>query len=273
MAVLIHLSDLHFGRADREITSAVIEVVEKLQPDCILISGDLTQRARIAEYREAVGFIKRLPTQAVIIPGNHDIPLDRIFERFFSPWEKWKQYIGTPLDPVITTKEYLVFGVNTVRRAGWYLDWSRGRLSDEQLGTIPAILHKYKEDGLRILMTHHPFYLPEKFENRHLVENGKEAVSIFSENGGDIIVSGHIHAGLNTLVDGVVIVQAGTAISTRREPNYGNSFNVIEGNRQRLAVSVWCWEGTGFSCVARTAYKRMAGKWQMTTVSEKCEAA
>ena len=85
MRVLVHLSDLHFGRIDRALLSPLARRVLALRPDLVVVSGDLTQRAKSAEFRDARRFLDTLPAPLLVVPGNHDIPYYNVFQRFFQP--------------------------------------------------------------------------------------------------------------------------------------------------------------------------------------------
>ena len=85
MSRLIHLSDLHFGKDRPDLLTPLLESVNAFDPDLVIISGDLTQRAREKEYRAARAFIDRINAPVLSVPGNHDIPLHRPFTRFLTP--------------------------------------------------------------------------------------------------------------------------------------------------------------------------------------------
>ena len=60
MGTIVHLSDLHFGRVDPKIVAPLVRTVETAAPDLVVVSGDLTQRARGGQFREARRFLDRL---------------------------------------------------------------------------------------------------------------------------------------------------------------------------------------------------------------------
>src|SRR5689334_9194071 len=99
MRTLLHLSDLHFGRVDAALLDPVADFARQLQPDCVVVSGDLTQRARSAEFTQAREFLDRLAAPQVVVPGNHDVPMTNPLARFASPFEKWRKFIGAELEP------------------------------------------------------------------------------------------------------------------------------------------------------------------------------
>src|ERR1700730_9132414 len=115
MRTLVHLSDLHFGRVDERVIGPLISAVTEIKPDLVAISGDLTQRARSEQFREARAFLDALPQPQIVRAGNHDVPLHNIFTRFLRPLAKYKRYITDDLQPVYSDDEMVVVGVNTAR--------------------------------------------------------------------------------------------------------------------------------------------------------------
>src|SRR3954447_10395498 len=71
---IAHISDLHFGGyADLQQIEALEEFLPSLQLTALVISGDVTQRARHGEFQAAHVFLHRMrmKTRALIVPGNH----------------------------------------------------------------------------------------------------------------------------------------------------------------------------------------------------------
>src|SRR5688500_4132876 len=99
MRVLVQLSDLHFGRTDPRLVETVIREVGELAPAVVVVSGDLTQRARPEQFAEARRFLDRLPQPKVVVPGNHDVPLYNLFARFFRRLDRYKSFITSDLEP------------------------------------------------------------------------------------------------------------------------------------------------------------------------------
>jgi 3',5'-cyclic AMP phosphodiesterase CpdA len=99
MRTLVHLSDLHFGRVDEALLAPLIEQVNAIGPDIAVVSGDLTQRARSEQFKQARRFLDALPTPQIIVPGNHDIPLHNVFDRFARPLDKYRRFISNDPEP------------------------------------------------------------------------------------------------------------------------------------------------------------------------------
>src|SRR5215216_1335726 len=115
MRTLVHLSDLHFNRINGSVIAPLIERVRGIKPDLVAVSGDLTQRARSAQFKEARRFLDALPRPQIVVPGNHDVPMYNLFARFFKPLTKYQRYITNDLEPFYFDGEIAVLGINTAR--------------------------------------------------------------------------------------------------------------------------------------------------------------
>ena len=245
MRTLVHLSDLHFGRVDQELLAPLRELVERIAPDVLVVSGDLTQRARPEQFEEARAFLDTLPGPQIIVPGNHDISLYNVFRRFVLPLARYKRYITDDLDPVYIDDEIAVLGVNTARS----LTIKDGGDSRQQVEGIRKCLSGLDPALTRIIVTHHPFDLPEHFEERDLVNRAPMAMKVFAETGVDILLAGHMHAShagstaerYEISEYAALVVQAGTATSTRGRGEV-NSFNVIRVEQQKVEIDRYGWD-------------------------------
>ena len=240
MRTLVHISDIHFGRVDYAIVERLREKIGALAPDLIVVSGDLTQRARSAQFIEARDFLESLPQPQIVVPGNHDIPMHNVFARFVTPLEKYKKYITADLQPFFADEEIAVIGINTARS----LTVKDGRINDDQIAGIRAKMCGLDSQMLKIVVTHHPFDLPAGFDEDDIVNNAARAMPQIADCGADVFLSGHLHvshishtAERYKLDSGrsALVIQAGTATSTRGRGE-ANSFNVIEFESPRLVI-------------------------------------
>lgn len=266
MRSIVHLSDLHFGRVDAALLAPLRALVERLEPDVVVVSGDLTQRARSAEFQQARHFLDSLPGPQVVVPGNHDVPLYNVFSRFLTPLLKYRRYLTSDLSPEYVDDEIAVLGINTARS----LTFKDGRISHEQIDALRTRLGQLPQGLTRIIVTHHPFDLPPNFNAKDLVDRAPLALTMFAECGVDLLLAGHLHASVtgNTAerykIDGyaALMVQAGTATSTRGRGE-SNSFNVlrVEGSNIRVERYGWNEAHRDFEKVSTEAFERAGGVW------------
>ena len=176
MRKIVHLSDIHFGRVDRNVVERVIETINEIGPDIVVVSGDLTQRAKTSEFIEAKQFLDKLPKPQIVVPGNHDVPLYNVFDRFFRPLEKFRQYITEDLTPTFVDQEMAIVGVNTARS----LVVKGGRVNRQQITHIQNIMCDVPQEALKVVVTHHPFDVPEHHDERDIVGRARLAMSLSS---------------------------------------------------------------------------------------------
>ncbi|MEO5859338.1 MAG: metallophosphoesterase [Pyrinomonadaceae bacterium] len=240
MRKIAHISDLHFGAADELVAERLIECVTLLEPDLVICSGDLTQRARTTQFEAARAYFARLPQPQLIIPGNHDVPMYNVYDRFVNPLEKYERIITGELEPFISDDEIAVAGINTARS----LTIKGGRIGREQVKRLRDKMSQFPDAMLKIIVTHHPFDVPDGEDEDDIVGRAKELLPMIAESGADVFLSGHLHkshighsARRYKLDDGysALIIQAGTAIS-KRGRGEENSFNLLEFQHPHLTV-------------------------------------
>ena len=245
MRTIVHLSDIHFGRVDEGLISPLLETVEELKPDLVAVSGDLTQRGRSAQFRAAREFLDNLPKPQIIVPGNHDVPLYNVYARFFTPLDNYRRYITDDLWPMFVDDEMVVVGVNTARS----LTFKGGRINETQIAWLRERLCRVDDRVVKVIVSHHPFDVPEGRDERELVGRARLAIAAIAECGADLLLSGHLHLSHtgNTAsryrISGysALIVQAGTATSTRGRGEV-NSFNVLYLDHPTIVVKRMLWQ-------------------------------
>ncbi len=264
MRTIAHLSDLHFGRTDPDVVRGACEAVNRMKPDLVVISGDLTQRARSHQFRAARAFLDRLPKPQIVVPGNHDIPLWNIFARSLSPLRKYRRIVTRDLEPFFADGEIAVLGLNTARS----LTIKDGRINRRQVDLAVARFSAGAPHCVRVLVTHHPFDQPDKGDAGDIVGRAVMAMGAIGSRV-DLILSGHLHLGrtgssaVRYPGSGALIVLAGTATSTRVRGGEPNAFNriVLDGDRLTLERFEWDTATQAFSPAATETFHRSQGVW------------
>ena len=269
MRTVVHLSDLHFGRIDPATLGPLEAAVKALAPHAVVVSGDLTQRAKAAQFREARAFLDRLPKPQVVVPGNHDVPLYRVWERFLAPYGKYRSHFSRDLEPMFQDDEMVLVGVNTARA----LTFKNGRINEEQIESIRKRLAPYGERMLKVVVTHHPFDLPDKpheDEEEELVGSARAAMEAFARSGVDVLLAGHLHVSDALATSArydlpgyaALAVQAGTATSTRGRGE-SNAFNVLRMAHDAVAVERHEWrpDSGAFVHAGTESFRREGQRW------------
>jgi 3',5'-cyclic AMP phosphodiesterase CpdA len=268
MARLIHLSDLHFGAHDPAIVDAVEQQVNEADPDLVVISGDLTQRAKTEQFQQACRFLERLRDNGhdvLAVPGNHDVPLYDVLRRFLSPLTRYMRFVDDTLCPLYELPGATVLGINTARS----FTFKDGRISHEQMEFIRKTFERTDPQAMRILVTHHPlFALPVGEELARAVGRSELALDAIGEAGVDMLLAGHNHlASIHSAKDLVtragpaLVIQAGTATSTRvrEQPQ---SFNRIETGENSATVTVFTWRGEDFAAEDTQKFEQQGDHWR-----------
>jgi 3',5'-cyclic AMP phosphodiesterase CpdA len=267
MTLLLQISDTHFGTERPQVVAALLRLVDALSPDLVVLSGDITQRARRRQFAAARAFVDALgATPTLVVPGNHDIPLFNPLARLCYPYANHQRVFGADLEPAFESPELLVLGVNTTR-AYRHKD---GEVSMQQIRRVAARLEAALASQLRIVVTHQPVAVTRAQDEKNLLHGRERAVQRWARAGADLILGGHIHLPyvlpLHDTFAGLTrrmwAVQAGTALSWRTRGSIDNSVNVIrhdasvsegDGGARRTMVERWDYSDTNeaFEMIAR----------------------
>ena len=269
MPRLAHLSDLHFGAHDERLVEAVEKSIDELRPDLVVISGDFTQRARTEQFKEACEFLERLQHsghEVLGVPGNHDVPLYDVLRRFLSPLARYRRFIDDNLCPFVELPGIAVLGINTARS----LTFKDGRINQDQVAFIRETFSRTPSDSFRILVTHHPlFALEVANESTRAIGRQELALDAVQEAGVDMLLAGHNHhasshsaSDLVTRAGGALVVQAGTATSTRLREQQ-QSFNIIDVADAAVTITVNGWNGENFVAEDAQLYSWEQGRWRI----------
>lgn len=266
---ILQISDLHFGPPFvPEVGEALLKLAPEINSDAIVISGDLTQRAKPEQFREAKRFLERLPAAPqLVIPGNHDVPLYRIRERLQEPLKEYREHITEELNPVLHLEGAVIVGLDSTapRRS-----ITNGRIHQWQLDLCEKSFTGLPSETTRIVVAHHHFAPAPDYLHDSTMPGSRRAMERFQQMGVEMVMGGHLHRAYigNSLdfypgVDrehGIIIVQSGTSTSRRgrgREREK-NSFNLIEVHQETFEITHYMYfdETHGFVPMSRHLFNR-----------------
>ena len=239
MSVVLQISDPHFGTEQPLVVEALVAMARQQRPDLLVLSGDITQRARPAQFRAARAVIDRLGAPLLAIPGNHDIPLFNLWARLRHPYARHTAAFGSDLEPVHLSPDLMVACVNTTR--AWR--HKHGEVSPAQIERVAGILANATPAQLRVVVVHQPAAVARAEDAPNLLRGHAGALQRWAAAGADLVMGGHIHlpyvvdiVNAQGLVDRMPVpgrtrplwvVQAGTAVSSRVRKGVPNSVNLL----------------------------------------------
>lgn len=260
MLSILHISDLHFGpHYLPEVGQALLRVAHELPVDVLVASGDFTQRARREQFQEAREYLDALPpAPMVLVPGNHDVPVYRAWERLTNPYGHYRRHISEELDQAVSVDGACFVGLNSTAPLRAI---TNGRVHRRQLDYCAEALADAPEGALRAVVAHHHFAPAPDYERTDVMPRARRALDRFQELGVELILGGHLHrAYIGNSLDiypgsdrehGIIIAQSGTTTSRRgrAREREKNSFNFIQVDRDTLTVTHYVY----FSALGRFA--------------------
>ena len=227
MSVVLHISDTHFGSEQPAVVQALVQLAHHQKPDLVVLSGDITQRARPEQFSAARQFLGSLAAPALVLPGNHDIALFDLWARLTRPYARYSAAFGPLLEPVHQSHDLLVLGVNTTRAARH----KHGEVSTAQIERVAHMLAQATPQQLRLVVVHQPVAVTRTSDVKNLLRGHAPALAAWAAAGADLVLGGHIHLPYTLAVPGLArpvwAVQAGTAVSTRLRAGLPNSVNLL----------------------------------------------
>lgn len=262
MSLVLQISDPHFGTVQPAVAEALVQLAHEQRPDVLVLSGDITQRARPQQFADARAFCDRLAIPAMLaLPGNHDIPLFNLWQRAFSPYQSYLGAFGPQIETTLRTAAVRVIGVKTTRR------WrhKNGEVSAVQIERVVAELQEAGPGQLRVVVVHQPVMVLRAEDEHDRLRGWEPAVRAWAAAGADIVMGGHIHlpyvcemsSQLAGLGRRIWCVQAGTALSTRVRREAPNSVNLL----RHEAGQPSCW-------VERWDHVSASGRFELAHSSE-----
>ena len=224
--LIVQLSDIHVGSQFKPKTFAkVVDEVNKLKPDAIIITGDLTNEGLINEYKECKKLVSKFKAKKIItISGNHDYRNTGYlaFRKFF-PF----QTINELDDNVV------IVTLGTARP-----DRNEGEVGYRQNLWLERTMSKYKNKIKILAMHHHLVGIPDTGSDRLTVIDAGDILRTILQTNVNLVLCGHKHRPWVWNFKNLQIVNAGTASSERVRGLFENTYNIITIKEDKVLVDL-----------------------------------
>jgi 3',5'-cyclic AMP phosphodiesterase CpdA len=240
---IVHISDVHVGDADTALLNQARQAISNLDPDLIVLSGDITQAGRRREYVEAAEFLGGMPAPIVAAPGNHDAPVFDPIARITRPYHRFRSL------PVVdrwhsADKTAGVAAISTARAIQARLDWSQGVY---RLEALRAALAAAEACHWRVVVAHHPPVTHEGAWVRSDARRGREALEILSPRKQTLLLCGHAHGfKMVSLGQPSSAFIVAPTLASGRPRDGGHGFVVLDLTPERVEISLHLKQGPDF---------------------------
>lgn len=232
MVLIFHASDLHFGAQDQAALDWFMAEARLYRPHAIVITGDLTMRARHREFAAARDWLAALPAPVSVEVGNHDLPYFNIAARFLAPYKRFalvERFIERPLDLI----DVEIVPLMTTARMQWRLNWSKGRVARSRLDAALSRLRESRRRH-RLVACHHPL-VETGTRGTARTHGGPAALAALARAGATAVLSGHVHDPFDRLVEAgghrIRLVGAGTLSERVRDSAPSYNAITVEGEK------------------------------------------
>jgi 3',5'-cyclic AMP phosphodiesterase CpdA len=261
-ARLLHVSDLHAGtHEEREVERALARLVERLDPQLVVASGDLAHRGRPEQLEGAAELLRSLGPPVLAVPGNHDLPYTPA--RFVRPWTAFERVWETT-EPTASAPGLHVVGLNSARP----FRHQGGALSRAQLERAAERLAAAEAGALRVAVLHHHLIgAPWRAARKRPVSRRNHVLRALLDAGADLILAGHIHqAAVSERHDfevvgdeahtAVVAVAPGLGQPRPRRLGEARGLHLHEADAEAIVVRTFRWSRGDWTLTAERRFLR-----------------
>jgi 3',5'-cyclic AMP phosphodiesterase CpdA len=251
---ILHLSDLHFGSlAEIEQVESLERTIPDLRPDAVVISGDLSQRARHGEFQRArvLAQVAARTAPVLVIPGNHDVSW---WVRPLVPfakgplYAKYRRYFGADVAPTLALPGALIASASTSHGAAWGSLTLRvrdvavkGHLPKREIARVGALFAAAPPEQARVLVVHHNV-LRGDISRRMGLARWRQAQRRIAASGADVVLCGHDHQEGAELLDGRVVVSTAGTLCQRTRGGRPTSFNFVTIEPTAVHITFFRWD-------------------------------
>ena len=211
---LVQISDIHIGSFFRQdIFDLVVKEVNEIDPDAIIISGDLTDEGLLVQFEHARNEIARFNCQnKIILAGNHDYRHTGylIFKKLF------------PSKLIYEFDDAVILTLGTARP-----DRDEGEVGYRQNQWLEKNMKKYTQKVKIVAMHHHLIGIPDTGTDKIIILDAGDTLRSCLQSKVDLVLCGHKHRPWLWRLGSLNIAYAGTASSSRFRGFFENAYNIV----------------------------------------------
>ncbi|MCA1199828.1 metallophosphoesterase [Sphingomonas sp. R647] len=231
MTRLFHVSDIHFGAEDRAALDWFADRVAEEQPDAVIVTGDLTMRARQHEFAAAQAWLEALGRPITVEVGNHDLPYFNPWARFVTPYRRF-QALERMIERPLELRGVSIVPLKTTARAQLRLNWSKGYVSGRAINRTLTQVADAPDGHIVLIACHHPL-VEAGTRSTSNTRGGRAALEALAAAGAHGVLTGHVHDAFDithpTATGPVRLIGAGTLSERVRDtrPSF-NELRVVD---------------------------------------------
>ena len=217
MTVIAHISDLHISDIafDEEIFMKAVSEINNLQPDMIVLTGDITNNGYYREFKQAMKYLELFEAPLFAVPGNHD-------SRNLG-YQSFEELVGERSWKLTKENDFTVIGLDSSS-------------PDEDRGYIGLPQHLWMEHQLDdcvindqfsiVVLHHHVIPIPETGRERNVLSDAGDILKTLTTHEVDLVLSGHKHVPNIWKINNTIVVNSGSLCSNKLRGKIGNSYMV-----------------------------------------------
>lgn len=252
---IVHVSDIHFGREDKQALAAFSAYLANAPADLLVISGDLTQTGRRAEFRAAKAWAEGLGHDIFVTPGNHDAPAINILSRLRGPYLRYRHHFGR--EATVSTSLAAIAPLKTAHGFQFRLNWAHGAIRSADLERTEAVV-RASPAVWRLVVAHHPLADPLNCSVQGKTRGGMKALTALASAGTDFVLTGHTHepfvVPFPKQAPKLVLVGAGTLSERTRDS--AAAINRFHLSPESAVVEQLTFDGAAFEMTGRFRFPR-----------------
>jgi len=222
---LVHISDIHVGSFHfvSNLLNRAIKEINEMQPEIVVVSGDLTNEGFRQEYSAVKSYIDNIKCErVVVIPGNHD-----------------SRNVGyVHFEDLFGSRNSVVYlpGITIVALDSSEPDLNEGRLGRQNYRWMVEKLDR-PDDFKIVVLHHHLLPIPGTGRERNIIVDAGDFLELLVEKDINLVLSGHRHVPHVWKFENIHVVNAGTVSSLRVRGYTKPCYNIVDVSRDRCLIT------------------------------------